>query len=114
MTKLIASFYPQTEPVPSPGYVFRSHRTGCKYMQARIHSIEAKLSILLKRFGVKRKQHAVLHGHLAHWLSRASLIYRDRSKFADPPVSHLPLLDNTDEEVSATLDNLLRTLMHGI
>ncbi|KAK1773784.1 hypothetical protein QBC45DRAFT_455261 [Copromyces sp. CBS 386.78] len=45
-----------------------------------------------------RKQHAVMFGHLRHWLSRASLIYRDRSKFVDLSVLHLPLLDNTDEE----------------
>lgn len=49
---------------------------------------------------MQRKQHAVMLGHLRHWLSRASLIYRDRSTFVDLSVLHLPLLDNTDEEVS--------------
>lgn len=63
---------------------------------------------------MKRKQHAVMLGHLRHWLSRASLIYRDRSTFVDLSALHLPLLDNTDEEVSATVDSLRLALIHDL
>lgn len=39
---------------------------------------------------------------LKQWFSKANSAYRDRSKFVDLPVLHLPLQDNTHEQVSTT------------